>query len=75
MVAENGIMLAEAERFANQPVYGEIDIQRLNGQRRKMSTFLGKAGDYLEIPFHLKKEATKLTRFVDPSPFVPGRAE
>lgn len=75
MVAENGIMLAEAERFANQPVYGEIDIQRLNGQRRKMSTFFGKAGDYLEIPFHLKKEATKLTRFVDPSPFVPGRAE
>ena len=75
MIAENGIMLAEAERFANQSVYGEIDIQRLDGQRRKMSTFTGKAEDYLEIPFHLKKERTELTRFVDPDPFVPGKPE
>ena len=75
MIAENGVMLAEAQRFANQSVYGEIDIQRLNGQRRKMSTFMGEAEDYLEIPFHLKKEKTELTRFVDPAPFVPGKAE
>lgn len=75
MVAENGILLAEAQRFTNQSVYGEIDVQRLNGQRRKMSTFVGKSGAYMEIPFHLKQETTKLTRFVDPSPFVPGKSE
>lgn len=75
MIAENGIMLAEAERFINQSIYGEIDIQRLDGQRRRMSTFLGKKEEYMEIPFHLKKEKTKLTRFVDPSPFVPGMME
>ena len=75
MIAENGMMLAEAERFINQSVYGEIDIQRLEGQRRRMSTFSGKKEAYLEIPFHLKKEETTLTRFVDPSPFVPGKME
>ncbi len=75
MIAENGIMLAEAKRFANQSVYGEVDVQRLDGQRRKMSTFVGRQEGYLEIPFHLKKENTELTRFVDPAPFVPGKLE
>ena len=32
MIAENGIMLAEAKRFANQSVYGEVDVQRQNGR-------------------------------------------
>ncbi len=71
MIAENGIMLAEAERFRNQSVYGEIDIQRLNGQRRRMTTFQEHMGCCKEISFHLKKEKTILTRFVDPMPFVP----
>lgn len=71
MIAENGIMLAEAERFRNQSVYAEIDIQRLNGQRRRMNTFQVKEGSYREISFHLKMEKTELTRFVAPMPFVP----
>lgn len=75
MIAENGILLTEAERFVNQSVYGEIDIQKLNGQRRRMSTFIGETEAYQEIRFHLKKEETQLTRFVDPAPFVPGRIE
>lgn len=75
MIAENGIMLAEAERFKNQSVYAEIDVQRLNGQRRRMTTFRGEKKDYQEITFHLKSEEIRLTRFVDPAPFVPGSME
>ncbi len=75
MIAENGILLAEAERFQNQSAYGEIDIQRLDGQRRRMSTFTGKPEAYQEISFHLHSERTELTRFVDPLPFVPGKLE
>lgn len=71
MIAENGILLAEAERFINQSIYGEIDIQKLNGQRRRMSTFVGKKKNYQEISFHLKKELTELTRTIVSSPFVP----
>ncbi len=71
MIAENGLMLAEAQRFCNQSVYAEIDIQRLNGQRRRMNTFQVEEGSYREITFHLKKEKTELTRFVAPMPFVP----
>ena len=75
MIAENGVMLAEAKRFKNQSVYAELDIQRLNGQRRRMTTFRGDKKDYRELSFHLKKEETELTRFIDPAPFVPGKAE
>lgn len=75
MIAENGVMLAEAERFKNQSVYGEIDIGRLEGQRRRMSTFMGDTGTYQEIIFHMEKEVTQLTRFVDAMPFVPGKEE
>ncbi len=75
MIAENGNLLAEAKRFLNQSVYGEIDIQRLEGQRRRMSTFVGHTEGYREITFHLKKEKTELTRFTDPVPFVPGQVK
>lgn len=73
MIAENGIMLAEAERFHNQSIYAELDIQKLGGQRRRMTTFQVDKGDYQEIMFHLKKEKTELTRFIDPTPFVPEK--
>ncbi len=75
MIAENGIMLAEAKRFQNQSIYAELDIQKLGGQRRRMTTFQVDKGDYQEIMFHLKKEKTELTRFINPTPFVPGKAE
>lgn len=75
MIAENGVMLAEAKRFQNQSIYAELDIQKLGGQRRRMTTFQVDKGDYQEIMFHLKKEKTELTRFIDPTPFVPGKAE
>lgn len=75
MIAENGIMLAEAERFQNQSVYAEIDLQKLEGQRRRMTTFQTQKADYPEMIFHLKKEKTELSRFVDATPFVPGKME
>ena len=55
--------------------YGEIDIQRLEGQRRRMSTFAGQAAPYQEISFHLHQERVELSRWMDPLPFVPGKRE
>ncbi len=74
MIAENGIILAEAERFRNQSVYGEIDIQKLNGRRRRMTTFQEGMDNYQEISFHLRQEDTTLTRVVEAMPFVPSDA-
>ena len=36
LIAENGALLAEARRFENQTVYGDIDVNRLATERRKI---------------------------------------
>lgn len=70
IIAENGQVLAESERFTNQIVYSEIDVARLEADRRRMTTFDTQEGNF--VPFSLKMKKTKLTRYIDPSPFVPG---
>ncbi len=74
IIAENGTILAESARFTNETIYGDLDIARLVGERRRMTTFRTRAeGSYIEVDFHLKKEDTELSRYVDPAPFVPGK--
>ncbi|MGN1180886.1 MAG: NAD(+) synthase [Suilimivivens sp.] len=73
IIAENGTILAQAKRFENQTVYGEVDIQKLRMERRRMNTFLTEENtDYLLIPFSLKEEETPLARTFSATPFVPG---
>lgn len=72
LIAENGSLLAESRRFCNESIYTELDIARLNEERRRMSTFPASNETYISIEFSLKEEQTELTRFVDPAPFVPG---
>ncbi len=75
LIAENGRLLKESKRFANETVYSEIDVQRLLTERRRMTTFEPLEENYNRISFSLKMEETKITRFVDASPFVPGGKE
>ena len=72
LIAENGTLLAESRRFCNESIYTELDMVRLNEERRRMSTFVTSDESYINIEFSLKEEKTELTRFVDPAPFVPG---
>ena len=72
LIAENGTLLAESRRFCNESIYTELDMVRLNEERRRMSTFMTSDESYLNVEFSLKEEKTELTRFVDPAPFVPG---
>ncbi len=73
MIAENGVMLAEARRFRNQTVCTELDVDRLISERRRMTTYPPqKSEGYRRISFSLHMEETALTRFFDPYPFVPS---
>ena len=73
LIAENGVMLAEAKRFQNQTICTELDVDRLVSERRRMTTYPAqKADGYRRIPFSLQLTETELTRFVDPYPFVPS---
>ncbi|MDF2542648.1 MAG: hypothetical protein K0S47_2366 [Herbinix sp.] len=77
LITENGTMLAEAVPFDNTMIASEIDLGKLRSERRRMHTYLRQeVSDYVVIPFSLgdTKELPelKLTRYIDPAPFVPS---
>lgn len=73
MIAENGVILAQSQRFSGTEAYADLDLHRLNHDRRRMTTFSPSGREnYQIISFHLEEEDTKLERTFDPAPFVPS---
>lgn len=73
MIAENGSLLAESERFTGETIYADLDIKRIRGERRRNTTFQTKGKEsYLVIPFTIMNEETALKREFDRTPFVPA---
>lgn len=77
VIAENGVVLKESQRFVNEIIYSEIDIDRIVAERRKNTTFqvAEDAEELMEIPFSLNIEETTLTRKFEAMPFVPSQPE
>lgn len=72
IIAENGTILASADRFENGIIYSEIDIQRIGSERRKNTTFqTEKERTLIRVPFSVESEETTLTRMFPARPFVP----
>ena len=75
IIAENGTVLAEGRRFTNNCIITELDLGRIVSERRRMTSY--RVNDALQsgyalAGFRMKRIDTKLTRYVDPAPFVPG---
>ena len=45
MIAEYGSILKESRRFQNSYIETEIDLQRLEADRRRMTTFVTEGAD------------------------------
>lgn len=73
LIAENGVILAQAKRFKGETIYADLDISYICTQRRKMGTF-GKEKnlDYVAVPFSFQISETKLDRTFGCMPFVPS---
>lgn len=71
MIAENGRMLAESERFGYGATFTEIDVEKLVAERRRMTTFVTEES-YIHTEFSVEIKDTAITRYIDPAPFVPG---
>jgi len=72
IIAENGILLAESPLFSGELTISEIDVHRLEGERRKISTFIPDDTGYQKIYFDMTPKDAKLTRTFSKSPFVPA---
>ena len=71
LIAENGALLAE-QRFESGLLTAQIDVQKLEQERRRKLSFEGMdTGDYETISFRWTLEETRLTGTVPASPFVP----
>lgn len=73
LIAENGTLLEESQRFHHDMIVSDIDMERIMSERRKMSTFKTEHDDaYRTIPFDLKETEDDLIRYIDKAPFVPN---
>jgi NAD+ synthase (glutamine-hydrolysing) len=87
MIYENGVLLAETDRFAldDQFAVADVDLDLLRQERQRMGTFddnrrahAGRTGDFRRVQFRLDPPTTAdlgLKRRVERFPFVPADAE
>ncbi len=76
MIAENGTVLAASGRFTGDTIYGDLDVQKILMERRRMVTFGGQSKEpYVVVPFALQLAETKLDRTFANMPFVPSDEE
>jgi NAD+ synthase (glutamine-hydrolysing) len=85
LIAENGSLLAEGERFVLDERVGvcaDLDLGRLGTERRRLTSFAETRppeGEFLTIPTAPIRRWSEgdrpLRRFVNPTPFVPSNAE
>jgi NAD+ synthase (glutamine-hydrolysing) len=80
LIAENGVLLAEGERFKRDGdlVVSDVDLERLRVERARQTSFAegGGAAAYRSValaPIH-SPLPSRLARPVDPHPFVPAEA-
>jgi NAD+ synthase (glutamine-hydrolysing) len=83
MICENGVLLAEAPRFAGeeQLTTADVDLDRLVADRLRMTSFTENASDHRErlaafrrVPFalSLRPDGVALDRVVERFPYVPA---
>ncbi|RSM98283.1 NAD(+) synthase [Streptomyces sp. WAC 01325] len=86
MIYENGLLLAETDRFAlgDQYAVADIDLDLLRQERQRMGTFddnrrthAGRTDDFRRVPFRLDAPTADLglKRRVERFPFVPADAD
>ena len=71
LIAENGTLLSEALPFAGGFAQTELDCQRMESERARNTSFEPSAEGYMTVDFDLTLTETSLTRWVDPTPFIP----
>ncbi len=74
LIAENGVLLGESRLFQNGLLVSELDVGRLSGDRRRLTSFPFADGGCKRVFFSMPLEETALTRPVERQPFVPSSA-
>jgi len=71
IIAENGKVLLESERFKNGIIYSDIDTELLISERRKNTSFITNSTNYEIIEFKVDNMESDIERYIESMPFVP----
>ncbi len=79
LIAENGSIVIESELFSSGISYGDVDVQKLVQERRRMNTWnddLSENNTYVSFDYEEETfEDFETNRFIDPRPFVPSNTQ
>ncbi|HML49401.1 MAG TPA: NAD(+) synthase, partial [Clostridia bacterium] len=71
LIAENGTLLAESKRYETGLTLADVDVLRLESERRRTTTFPIAPDSLAAIPFSFAIKNLPLERPVSATPFVP----
>ncbi len=72
LIYENGRILNESIPFENNIIYSDIDLEYINSERRRNSTFKTKqTDDYHIVSYNMESMSFDIDKYIDPMPFVP----
>ena len=72
LIAENGTVLAESALFGTGIVYGDLDLERIRCERRRLGSFPADGANHRIVNFTMKRIALELERVIEQSPFIPA---
>ncbi len=83
LIAENGTLLSESDRFSLEPtlIMSDIDIEHLNFDRLHSNTYRDTKKHFANhtlqqrVIFHQKHTLSTINRFITQHPFVPSNQE
>lgn len=72
MIFENGICLSEAEKFKNGIIYADIDLEHINNERRKNTSFeIIKSDKIITLDYSIESVNFEINRYIEKLPFIP----
>lgn len=71
IIAENGEILNESVRFSENIIFSDIDVFKLESERRKNNNFSNDDGEFERIFFEMPVRQTQLKRKFPKLPFIP----
>lgn len=76
IIAENGTIISERVPFdysIGKYITADVDLEKLSLERRRRNTVTTNIDkNIVHVPFDFKLEQTKISRYIDPHPFVPA---
>ena len=79
IIAENGTIVSERVPFdysAGKFITADVDLEKLSLERRRRNTVTTNIDrNIVHVPFDFNIEETKISRCIDPHPFVPSSKE